>query len=146
MKMNPDLLFWMTKPEQALQKRINDQTSPNMMNSSEQKLRDHIVTLHDVINDYISSMEESLIMINDTLTGSITPPEESSPKYASRGVRASKKESNNSLCIHGARMSKAPDLPDTDKHKISVISPNAQQKEEARIRNLKPHGRKMHGR
>lgn len=58
MRLNPDMLFWFSKPEKAMNKRLNDHLGKQEM--KEQKLKEKIETLRDKFIQYQKQVQIKL--------------------------------------------------------------------------------------
>ena len=71
MQDNPDMLFWFSKPERAMQKRMNDK-----MGQHEQRqkvMREKIEDLKEKFSIYQSQLQGKLQHVIEIITGVITP-------------------------------------------------------------------------
>lgn len=71
MRDNPDMLFWFSKPERAMNKRVN-----NYLGQHEERqkvMREKIEGLRDKFNDYQDVLQGKLQSVIELITGMATP-------------------------------------------------------------------------
>eukprot|EP00347_Sterkiella_histriomuscorum_P010876 403374581 len=71
MKVHPDMLFWFSKPEEAMNKRLNEHLGKQ--EQKEQKLREKIETMRDKFAQYHNQLQIKLQQVIEVISGVVTP-------------------------------------------------------------------------
>ena len=71
MKANPDMLFWFSKPERAMNKRMNEHLG--QQEQRQKVMSERIEALSEKFNNYQSELQGKLQDVIDIITGVATP-------------------------------------------------------------------------
>jgi hypothetical protein len=71
MAENPDMLFWFSKPERAMQKRMNEKVGQH--EQRQKVMREKIEDLRDKFDIYQGELQGKLQQVIEIITGIVTP-------------------------------------------------------------------------